>query len=477
MERNDLQPLSKTFRPSIKEKCGLFGIFNGEEASEQTRIGLFELQHRGQKGTGIASANGSQIVIKKGDGLVSQFYSEKDIKELIGHISIGHNRYPTSGGLSEVHNQPVFNPDGVIALAHNGNLPTTKKLEDFLESKGINTSGRNDSELMHDAISYYLLKGASLEDSVIECYPLFTGVFSLLLMTKDSLAALRDQCGIKPLVMSKRKGGVVIASEPCALPCTFDEDSVFSESVTPGQMVVIDKKGLRRHQLASSDPHLDVFEYIYFARPDSELEGVSVYLARENAGRMLAEEDNLYADLVVDVPRSGTPAAMGYSQQSGIPHRMGLLHNPYIHRTFITPGQSSRQREAEKKYKALSAVVAGKSVVTIDDSLVRSTTQRVINEMLWRAGAREVHNRLASPPVKYPCFYGTDLPMQEELIASKMTSYEIGREVGATSLKYLSLEGLIKAIGKRKDELSLASLTGEYPIPIGERVREFTLAI
>lgn len=471
---------------TVQEKCGIFGVYGeGLDVSRLSFFGLFALQHRGQENSGIAASNGKTLRAYKNAGLVTQVYNEEIIKDLPGSIAIGHNRYSTFGGTGLGHTQPVIvNPilglgkgkgitvaDGLLAFAHNGNLPSVKVLTEFLEKKGIDPVNRSDSEMMAEAIGYYLRSGKSLPDAIQEAYPLFTGAFSALTMTKDTLVAVRDTCGIRPLAIGKLNGGFVFASETCAFHAIGVE---FIREVEPGEMVIVDKQGLRSVRIAPATPKVDIFEFVYFARPDSIISGRSVYEVRRNFGQRLAKEFPIQADVVVPVPETAIPVATAYANALGIPFEMGLVKNRYIHRTFIQPEQHARDLGVKMKLTPLPEVLAGKRVVILDDSIVRGTTSRQIVKMLFEAGAKEVHFLVSSPPVRYPDFYGIDIPRQDELIASRKSVEEIREFLGATSLHYLSYDGMVAATGLPADHFSTACFNGVYPIDLRERAGDFT---
>jgi len=454
----------------LGEKCAVFGVYGkGLDVARLSFFGLFALQHRGQESSGIATADGTKIMCHKGMGLVSQVYAEDDIKKLTGHLSVAHNRYSTFGGTSLEHAHPILVNNGEIALVHNGNLPSTTLLEEFLGGKGIDHTGMNDSRMMAEAIGVLVKEGKSLEDAVVEAYPHFTGAFCTLVMDKDTLIAFRDERGIRPLEMARLNGGHVFSSETCALTTVGAE---YVRNVKPGEMVVVDEKGLRSKQIVPGDLKLDIFEFVYFARPDSELLQQSVYEVRKNFGTQLAKEYPIEADVVIPVPETAVPAAIGYSQATGIPLEMGLTKNRYIHRTFIAPEQHIREQGVKAKLTPLPRVIAGKRVVVMDDSIVRGTTSRQIVAMLFEAGAKEVHFLVSSPPVKFPDFYGIDTPKQDILIAATKSVEEIQKFLGATSLRYLSYEGMIAATGRPESDFSTSCFTGVYPIDIRERAKE-----
>lgn len=454
----------------LREKCGIVGIYGKNlPVSRLAFFALFALQHRGQEASGITTNDGNKLHTHKGAGLVSQVYKEIDIKNLHGYIGIGHNRYSTSGGGALDHAQPVVNKESSFALAHNGNLPSVKALENFLSSKKVLQKNRMDSELITDAIDFYIKEGNSLPNSVKKVFPLMTGAFSLVMMDKDTLVAVRDTYGMRPLVLGMLGKGYVIASETCALATI---GAKFIREVNPGEMIAINRQGLKSVQLAKANPKHDIFEYVYFARPDSILEGKLVYEVRKNFGKMLAQENKIKIDIVVPVPDTAVPVALGYSESSGIPIEMALVKNRYVHRTFIEPDQESRRNSVALKLIPLKEILKGKKIILIDDSIVRGNTSRKLIKALFKAGAKEVHFLISSPPIRFPDFYGIDTPKQKDLIASSKTVEEIRKFLGATSLHYLSLEGLIKSIGLPKEHLSTSFFTGIYPIDLKERQSE-----
>jgi len=455
---------------AIKEKCGVFGIYGkGLEAARLTYFGLYSLQHRGQESSGISTADGKTIRTHKATGLVTQVYTEPDLQKLKGYIAIGHNRYSTSGGSISDHNQPVAGKNDIVALVHNGNLPVTKKLVRFLSSRGLYTQGLNDSELIHLAIKYFVVKKHSLEEAIIKSYPLFTGAFCLLVMTKDNMVAVRDHYGIRPLSIGRVNGGYVIASETCAIDTV---DGEYIRDVLPGEMIVISNKGMKSCQIATPNQKLDIFEFVYFSRPDSLLLGKRVYSVRRNLGKELAKEYPIKADIVIPVPDSSMPAALGYSSELNLPCEFGLVKNRYIWRTFIMPGKRLRGRSVKMKHNAIPEVIKGKKVVLIDDSIVRGTTAKTLVRTLRDAGAKEVHILSSCPPIRYPDFYGIDTPTQKELIASHKTVLQIEKHIGADSLYFLSYKGLIKAVGLPESIFCTSCFTGNYPISIGKHANK-----
>ncbi len=447
----------------MQEKCAVFGTFGVSEAARTTFYGLWALQHRGQESSGIVSSDGTSLYRHASAGLVASVYHEQDLAQLVGSITIGHNRYSTSGEADGAHTQPILCRDAQMAFAHNGNLPVTEKLEAFLHARDISTETLNDSDMMAQAIACYKQDGLSIKDATIRAYPLFQGAFSAVVMTTDSLVAFRDPCGIRPLVLGKLGDGYVVASETCALDTVGAE---FIRDIKPGELVVINANGISSHQVVPGTLKVDIFEFVYFARPDSIIEGLSVNQVRENMGRELAKEWLIEADLVVPVPDSAIPAALGYSQASGVRFEMALIKNRYIHRTFIRPTAALREQDLRMKLNPMPHVLRGKKVILIDDSIVRGTTTRKIASMLYKAGAREVHILVSSPPVKYPDFYGINLPNQDDLIAHHMAPDEMSKHLGVDSLGYLSFDGMIKATGRPASEFSTACFNGVYPIEV-----------
>lgn len=454
----------------LNEKCGIFGVYGKSlDVSRLTFFGLFSLQHRGQESSGIAASDGERIAYHRDMGLVNHVFNEQTIESLSGHIAIGHNRYSTSKTSSMDHAQPIVMGDNLFAFAHNGNLPSTEALEQFLGDKGIDIKDCSDSTLMAKAIQYYYLDSHSLVQAMRQVFPLFTGAFSILVMDRNSLVAARDQCGIRPLSLAKLNGGYLVSSETCAFNTMGAE---FIREVQAGEMVVIDEQGLRSEQVVASNSKFDIFEFVYFARPDSMILGKSVNEVRQNFGRHLVREKPVDADIVVPVPETAIPVAVAYAQAAGIPFEMALVKNRYIHRTFIQPEQHLRDSGVKMKLSPLPEVLAGKRIILIDDSIVRGTTSKQLVKAMFEAGAKEVHFRVSSPPVRYPDFYGIDTPKQTELIAFNKSVAEIEKYLGATSLYYLSYEGLIASTGLPESVFSTSCFTGKYPIDIHERVKD-----
>lgn len=471
---SEAPPSSLQESDCLREKCAVFGVYlPSRSVAPLIYEGLSSQQHRGQEASGITISTGKEFLTHKGQGLVSVVYTKEDIENLSGYIGIGQNRYSTSG--DENHLQPITTEKNLVALSHNGTLPETKKLERFLHDKHVEINGLNDSELMQRALEYYVEKGASIEDAIKNAYPLFTGAFSLTILTKDKLVGVRDSHGIRPFSIGKiGDDGYVLSSETCGL------DRIKAEQlrdVVPGEMVVFDKDGMHATQLEKGEEKLDIFEIIYFARADSKLYGKSVSEMRREMGRQLVRERKIDADMVIAVPNSSIPAAAGYAQESGIPYEPGaLIKDSYTHRTFINPSEIARTKGVRNKFVTIPDVLDGKRVIVVDDSIVRGPTSRELVKMLRDAGAKEVHFVVSSPPVKYPDFYGIATPTQKELIASYKSVDEIKEYIHADSLQYLSLEGTITATGFSKDKFNMSCFTGEYTIDIGDNAKHINFA-
>ncbi len=446
----------------------------GEDVAKLTYFGLYALQHRGQESAGIAVSNGRQILVYKDMGLVSQVFDETTLDSLKGHLAIGHSRYSTTGASTWENAQPTFRPtaDGSIALGHNGNLINTHELSKLvtdlpgpsdeldLHTRNVESS-TNDTGLVTALLAHH--PDTSLEQRALEVLPDLKGAFSFVWMDENSLYAARDPQGIRPLVLGRLERGWVVASEDAAL-ATIGASVV--REIEPGELIVIDENGLRSHTFAEARPKGCVFEYVYLARPDARISGRSVHEARVEMGRELARQFPVDADLVMPVPESGTPAAAGYAEESGIPFGQGFVKNAYVGRTFIQPSQTLRQLGIRLKLNALEHMIRGRRLVVVDDSIVRGNTQRAQVRMLREAGALEVHVRISSPPVKWPCFYGIDFATRAELIANGLDVDEIAASVGADSLGFISLEGMVEATGQTSDGLCQACFTGEYPIDL-----------
>lgn len=449
----------------LREKCAVFGVYGKNlDVSRLTFFGLYALQHRGQESSGIATGDGEKLHSHKGMGLIANVFDEESISSLPGYVAVGHNRYTTSGTSELDGAQPLIIDDVGIALVHNGNLPDTSALETFLKEKNTNVATLNDSQMIAEAIAVYMRSGSSLEEAVQKTYPLMTGVFSILIMSKDTLIAIRDPFGIRPLSIGTIEDNYVFASETCAFHPT---GTTYLRDVKPGEMVVVNEEGLQSIQIEQGSEHLDLFEFVYFSRPDSMLMGKSVYQVRKNFGAELAKECRYEADVVIPVPETSVPVAVGYSEATGIPFETGLIKNRYIHRTFIQPEQRTREQSAKMKLTPIPEVIEGKRVVLIDDSIVRGTTSRAIIKMMYEAGAKEVAFLISSPPVKYPDFYGIDTPKQQQLLAAQMSVDDIRKYLEVDHLCFLSLEGTVHATGLPKDSFCTSCFTGEYIVDIG----------
>ena len=454
-----------------QDQCGVFGVWApGEEVAKLAFFGLYSLQHRGQESAGIATSDGDKILVYKDMGLVSQVFSESALEGLVGHIAIGHNRYSTTGASSWRNAQPTLGrtTTGTVALAHNGNLTNTADLLDLLKARYPNQdqneiTGGNTTDT---AVLTALMAGDqdhTLEATALELLPRVKGAFCLAFMDETTLYAARDPQGVRPLVLGRLERGWVVASETAALDIV---GASFVREVEPGELIAIDENGLRSTRFADVKRAGCVFEYVYLARPDTTINGRVVYDARVEMGRQLAREYPVEADLVIPTPESGTPAAIGYSQESGIPFGHGLVKNAYVGRTFIQPSQTIRQRGIRLKLNPLREVIRGKRIIVIDDSIVRGNTQRALVQMLREAGAAEIHIRISSPPITWPCFYGIDFATRAELIATGLGVEDVCQSIGADSLGYLTKDGMIAATNQRESELCTACFTGSYPIEL-----------
>jgi amidophosphoribosyltransferase len=458
-----------------QDACGVFGVWApGEEVAKLTYFGLYALQHRGQESAGIAVSNGRQILVYKDMGLVSQVFDESTLASLKGHLAVGHCRYSTTGASTWHNAQPTFRPtgSGSIALAHNGNLTNTaelvKRVADLAGSLGelelalkSAPAATNDTSLVTALLAHHPDK--SLEEHAADVLPTIKGAFSFVWMDETTLYAARDPQGIRPLVLGRLERGWVVASETAALDIV---GASFIREVEPGEMVAVDEDGLRSRRFAEAAPKHCLFEFVYLARPDTLMNDQRVHSVRVEIGRRLAREFPAEADLVIPVPESGTPAAIGYAEESGIPYGSGLVKNSYVGRTFIQPSQTIRQLGIRLKLNPLRDVIEGKRLVVVDDTIVRGNTQRALIRMLREAGAREVHVRISSPPVKWPCFYGIDFATRAELIANGLSTDEICRSIDADSLAYASLEQLVEATTVPKQNLCRACFDGVYPVPL-----------
>ncbi len=457
-----------TDRP--EEACGIFGIFApGEEASRLTYFGLHALQHRGQESAGIAVSDGRRIRVHKEMGLVPQVFDDETLSSLIGHVAVGHTRYSTTGSTERCNAQPVekIYSGGTFAVAHNGNLINTKSLRDEMLSREVLFDTTSDTEVIANLIAEF--DGHDLTEAIAKTMSLIRGAYSVVVMDPRRLYAFRDPYGIRPISIGKLGENYVIASETCGLDIV---GATFLRDVAPGELVTVDEEGLHSKQaLPPEKPSLCIFEFIYFARPDSQLYGRTLYHARKHMGMSLAKESPADADLVIGVPDSGTSAAIGFAETSGIPFGEGLIKNRYVGRTFIEPTQRIRQQGIRLKLNPLRESIEGKRLVVVDDSIVRGNTSKKIVAVLKEAGAKEVHMRITSPPIKWPCFYGIDTDTREQLIASAKTVDEVGEFIGVDSLRYLSFEGLVGSTNRSYGEFCLACFDGEYPLPIPEDIK------
>jgi len=459
-----------------QDACGVFGVWApGEDVAKLTYYGLYALQHRGQESAGIAVSNGRQILVFKDMGLVSQVFDETTLASLQGHVAVGHARYSTTGASTWHNAQPTFRPTatGSIALAHNGNLTNTHELAERvaglpnlngeldIPARGLEST--NDTSLVTALFAYH--PDQSLEENAVEVLPSVNGAFSFVWMDENTLYAARDPQGVRPLVLGRLERGWVVASETAALDIV---GASYIREVEPGELIAVDEDGLRSRRFAEAAPKHCLFEFVYLARPDTLMNDQRVHSVRVEIGRRLAREYPVEADLVMPVPESGTPSAIGYAEESGIPYGSGLVKNSYVGRTFIQPSQTIRQLGIRLKLNPLRDVIEGKRLVVVDDSIVRGNTQRALIRMLREAGAREVHVRISSPPVKWPCFYGIDFASRAELIANGLSTDEICRSIDADSLGYVSLDELVEATTVPKNDLCRACFDGVYPIELPE---------
>jgi len=447
----------------IKDECGVFGIYAPEKkVADIIFYGLQALQHRGQESAGIAVSDGEDIIVFKDLGLVAQVFNEQNIVPLMGHIGIGHTRYSTRGKNIWKNSQPIYKmfKDESFAVAHNGNLINVSEMRKEQSAKGVKFETTTDTEVIAS-----LIEGSScesIEEAIKEATSKLKGSYSVLILTKDKLFGIRDPHGFRPLVLGSHEGNYVIASETCALDII---DARFIREVDPGEIVVIDKDGLRSQMLLPVDRiSMCVFELIYFARPDSYIHDKNMFKVRHRMGKELAKESPVDADIVISVPDSGTPAAIGYSAASKIRYAEGFIKNRYIGRTFIQPIQEVREISVRLKLNPLKEIIKDKRIVVVDDSIVRGNTSRKTVKMLYKAGAKEVHMRISSPPLLFPCYYGIDMATKKEFIANHRTIEDIRRFLNVDSLRYLSIDGLEKAIGESRDKFCFACFNGDYPV-------------
>ncbi|WP_425402243.1 amidophosphoribosyltransferase [Gordonia shandongensis] len=461
-----------------REECGVFGVWApGEDVAKLTYYGLYALQHRGQEAAGIAVGDGAQVLVFKDLGLVSQVFDEQTLASMSGHVAVGHCRYSTTGSTTWENSQPIFRntvTGSGVALGHNGNLVNTAELASRARELGIYGAAQaNAATSDSDVLGALLAHGAAdstLEESAMDLLPNVRGAFCLTFQDEHTLYAARDPNGVRPLSLGRLDRGWVVASETAALDIV---GASFVRDIEPGELLAIDADGVRSRRFAEPTPKGCVFEYVYLARPDSVINGRSVHSSRVEIGRQLAREQPADGELVIPVPESGTPAAVGYAQESGIPYGQGLMKNAYVGRTFIQPSQTIRQLGIRLKLNPLREVIRGKKLVVVDDSIVRGNTQRALIRMLREAGAAEVHVRIASPPVRWPCFYGIDFASPAELIANGSDSTEamvegVRHAIDADSLGYITIDGMIDSTEQERSTLCAACFDGRYPIPLPE---------
>lgn len=450
---------------SPKEACGVFGVYApGEDVARLTFFGLHALQHRGQESAGIVTADGQELHRYVAMGLIAQVFDEEKLSRLRGHIAIGHTRYSTTGSSKLENAQPmvVEGPSGKLALGHNGNIINAEHLRRELEEEGCRFTSSTDSEVIAWLIAHS--PGTTWTQKIRQAVLRISGAYSLVMATKDQLIAVRDPMGVRPFCLGRLNGGWVVASESCALDHLGAQ---FLREVEPGEVVTVDGAGVTSFQAKEMVRRATcIFEYIYFARPDSVIQQRLLYKAREAMGAQLAREHPVAADLVIAIPDSATAAGLGYSQESGIPFAEGLLKNRYVGRTFIEPDQRIREVGVQLKFNPLPEVIGGKRLVVVDDSIVRGTTTPHVVALLRRAGAREVHLRVCAPPIQWPCYFGIDFHTRRELIAAFKSVPEICQAIGADSLGYLSIPGLIEAVGLPREGFCLACFSGDYPVPV-----------
>ena len=446
----------------FKDECGVFGIYGHAEAANMTYLGLYALQHRGQESAGIATANEDRLHLSRAMGYVADAFDEDALSSLQGEAAIGHVRYSTAGDSKLVNAQPILIDcaHGQIALCHNGNLVNAGEMREDLVRRGSIFQTNSDTEVILHL--YARSQAPTAEDAIVESVSQVRGAFSLALLTKDSLIAVRDPHGFRPLALGQLDGATIVCSETCALDLI---GATYVRDVEPGEVLVIGRSGLKSFKPFPRAPlsHC-VFEHVYFARPDSDVFGQSVNEVRTNLGRLLAREAPVGADVIIPIPDSGVCAAVGYAEESGLPLRMGLIRNHYVGRTFIQPQSSIRGFKVKVKLNTVRSILNGKRVVLVDDSIVRGTTSRKIVKMIKAAGAREVHMRISCPPTISPCYYGIDTPSRSELIGATHSVAEIRKFVGADTLSYLTLDGLMKAVGSNSGRYCTSCYTGKYPV-------------
>ncbi len=470
MKREELFFDTKEYsQDKLKEACGVVGIHSDRNAADRIVLALLALQHRGQESAGIALLHEGKLQSYKDMGLVREVFSKQLLQTLKGNIGIGHVRYATAGDSQVVNAQPlaINYRGGNIALAHNGNLVNARQIRRELEDEGAIFQTTTDSEIVLTLIARNYRTG--YKDAILKTLERIRGAYAFTMLCEGNLIGIRDPHGLRPLVLGKLREGYMLASETVALDIAGAD---YIRDIQPGEMVIINEQGVEsiQYSVGQKIAHCS-FEYVYFARPDSVIDGKSVYETRKNAGRLLAKADDVEADIVVAVPDSGIAAALGYAEQSGIPYDAGLIKNKYMGRTFIEPTQEMREQAVFLKLSVLKEAIRGKRIVLIDDSIVRGTTSRRIIKILRDAGAREIHFRISSPPIKYPTYFGIDTPVISELLGANYSTEEICEMIGADSLKYLSIDDLVEAIGIPRENLNLDCFNGEYPLEIPEEIR------
>ena len=460
------------FPGNINEECGVFGVFNCENAADLTYYGLHALQHRGQEGCGIATTCGMEMYRERGEGLVTEIFSEKKLSNLKGNCAIGHVRYSTAGGGGIDNVQPFLfrHHTGDFALCHNGNIVNSRGLKDMLESQGSIFQSTSDTEILAHLIKMDLRKDRLAV--LIEALTMIEGAYAFLLMTKTKLYVCRDKNGLRPLSLGKLNGGYVISSETCAMEAI---GATFIRDIQPAELLILEQgEEMKSYTFSGDISHkMCSMELVYFSRPDSDIEGMNVHTFRKKCGKILAKKYPVDADIVIGVPDSSTSAAIGYAEESGIPYEMGLIKNKYVGRTFIQPSQELREKGVRLKLSPVRSLVSGKKVILIDDSIVRGTTSKRIVKMLREAGASEIHVRIGCPPMRHPCFYGMDTSTYAELVSATQSIDEVCKIIGADSLCFLSQEDLLMA-GNRTD-LCFACYDGNYPTHLYQTKKEFNI--
>jgi amidophosphoribosyltransferase len=457
---------------SLHEECGLFGIYNHARAAESTFLGLYALQHRGQESAGIVSTDGARTYEHKDMGLVAQVFNEENLQKLEGHIAIGHNRYSTTGQPRVANVQPLLVDCkvGKLAMAHNGNLVNARELRSSMEKSGSIFNTTMDSEVIMHLIARS--QKSTLEEMIVEAVNQLRGAFSLLMMTTKELIAIRDPQSLRPLCMGQQGDSFIITSESCALDIMGAE---YIRDLNPGEIVVVDDRGVRSIQAFEETRQAKcIFEFIYFSRPDSRVFGEKVDKIRRRLGHVLATNHPVEADIVISVPDSSNTSSLGFAQESNLPFELGLIRNHYVGRTFIEPNQTLREGTVRLKFNTVGGVLKGKRVAVVDDSIVRGSTMRKLVVMLRNAGAKEVHLRIASPPIRFPCFYGIDMPSLGELIASTKSIEEIREFLGVDSLEYLTLDDLRSCVDD-PENFCYACFSGEYPVPLSPDLNKSVL--